>query len=110
MALSSGSAQEAAALARQAIVTAQAINSTDRLRDRHLIVFAQKALGDSLATAGDKAGAVAAWRTALAKWPNVAWGPKSLGIKADLLARLGQRSEAHAIEQQLTAMGYRKLL
>ena len=110
LALSSGSADEAVGLARRAVPAAQKINGPDKVRNQYFLAFAYKALGDAQAASGDRRGALETWRTALSVWPTIDWGPKPLKIKARLLDSLGRTEESRKLEQQLAAIGYRKLI
>ena len=107
LALASGSPGEAIDHAREAgqwNATSRAAKPDTRLT----IATAQGLLGDMSAAAGDRAAALAAWRSALAILPqSESESPSVLGRRAILRKRLGDGAGANALAARLDRMGYR---
>ena len=110
LALQSGAAAQALALALQALASARAEHSGDTIKDRYIIASASRLVGDVHMKAGDPQAARAAWATGLAVLPpNVTEYPLEMQERADLLRRLDRGDEARSIEQRLAAIGYHSI-
>ena len=103
MALSAGSHGEASALAQEAVRGSGTTPET-----RVSIAEAHSLHGDIRAAAGDRPGAAAAWRAALAMLPpGQDEAPNVLAHGAVLRQRLGDRAGARALAARLDTLGYR---
>jgi tetratricopeptide (TPR) repeat protein len=72
---------------------------------------AHKLVGDVLWRTGDRADAIAAWKTGLAAWPKgVTETPSQMAARGEMLRGIGKRAEGMRIASQLAAMGYRQSL
>jgi tetratricopeptide (TPR) repeat protein len=108
LAAANGSAAEAALLANQVL---EAVKS-DRggtPKERFNLALADKLLGDVLWRAGDRAGAITAWKSGLTAWPNgLSETPEQMGARGEMLRGIGQRAAGNQIAAQLSALGYRQ--
>ena len=103
-----GSKGEALALANQVL---EGIRSAAGSNDRFALPQAQKLVGDVLWRSGNRAGAIAAWKSGLAAWPKgITETPVQLAARGEMLRGIGQRAEGARIASQLAAMGYRQSL
>jgi eukaryotic-like serine/threonine-protein kinase len=110
LALLSGVATQALALAQQALASARAEHSGDTIKDRYAIGSASRLVGDVHMKAGDPQAAKAAWAAGITVLPpNVTEGPWEMQERADLLRRLDRGDEARSIEQRLAAIGYHSI-
>ena len=104
----SGRSSEAIYLANQVLEAVRA-DQAEGSRDRFAIPQALKLVGDMSWRAGDRAGAIAAWKAGLESWPKaVAETPRQMGERGEMLRGVGQRAEGARIASQLAAMGYRQ--
>jgi tetratricopeptide (TPR) repeat protein len=109
VALATGSTAAALAGAQNALALAQGIRSDDPVADRLHLARAYVLLGDARHASGDRSGAIAAWSSANAAFPQgVAETPLELDDHARILERLGRSAEARPILARLDAMGYRR--
>ena len=101
---------EALILARRHLEAARA-DIGQRAKDRFDLALAHKLVGDILWRSGDRDGARAEWRAALAAWPKgISETPRRMAERGELLRGTGKRDEGVRIASQLTAMGYRQSL
>jgi hypothetical protein len=97
-------------LARNAVGTAQAIRAQNDIDGRFATARAYGLIGDILRRR-DPSAASAAWRNALAVWPNgTPETPRQIAIRMEVLNSLGQMREAGELRQKLVTMGYRVLI
>lgn len=109
VALATGSTAAALAGAQNALALAQGIRSDDPVADRLHLARAYVLLGDARHASGDRSGAIAAWSSANAAFPQgVAETPLELDDHARILERLGRSAEARPVLARLDAMGYRR--
>jgi tetratricopeptide (TPR) repeat protein len=107
LALASGAAAQAQALAGQALASARAERSADPVTDRYRVAAQARLLGDVRRRAGDLAGAMAAWSVGLAQLPrNATERPWEMNERAELLKRLDRANEARPVAERLSAIGY----
>jgi tetratricopeptide (TPR) repeat protein len=110
LALQSGAAAPALALAQQAFASARSEHSGDAIKDRYAVASASRLVGDARLKTGDTQGARAAWEAGLAVLPpNVAEGPWEMQERAALLVRLNRRDEARSAEQHLSEIGFHNI-
>jgi tetratricopeptide (TPR) repeat protein len=103
-----GSKAEALRDSERAVEIAKTVKTTDQFTDRYFLGRAYRLLGDMRRSAGDAAGATAAWQTALSVLPTVtAERPSEMRDRADILRRAGRDAEARPLESKLAAMGYK---
>ena len=95
LALQSGAAAQALALAQQALASARSEHSGDAIKDRYAVASASRLVGDVRLKTGDAQGAKAAWQAGLAVLPpNVTERPWEMQERADLLRRLDRGGES----------------
>ena len=100
---------EAVGQATRAVAAAKKIKSVDPVADRHELSEAFLVLGDARRSAGDRAGAAAAWRSAVAVLPRgVSETPSELEHRMNAFQRLGRSAEAGELTQKLQRMGVRR--
>jgi len=110
IALRRGSADEALMLAQGAAAAAQLVRQQKDIDGRFAIARAYSLIGDIRLRQGNSSAASAAWRGALAAWPNaVPENPSQMAVKAHLLQALGRAGEAGEIRRRLIEIGYREL-
>jgi tetratricopeptide (TPR) repeat protein len=110
LALQSGAAAQALALAQQALASARSEHSGDAIKDRYAAASASRLVGDIGMKRGDPQAARAAWIAGMAVLPpNVTERPWEMQERADLLRRLDRGDEARSIEQRLAAIGYHRI-
>jgi hypothetical protein len=103
--------EEALALADRALRAARAIRSGDAVDDRFFVVRIYKLLGDIQLRAGNRSEAQRAWRIGLETWPkDETETPRLTAMRAQMLAGLGQKDAARALDARLAAIGYRRLI
>lgn len=101
-----GAVDQAIALARQALALAR--TKRNPIDKAFAIASAERTLGDALLRGGQREAARGAYERALAAWPKgVEERPQELAERANLLHRLGRRTEANRLSRQLASMGYR---
>jgi tetratricopeptide (TPR) repeat protein len=105
-----GSRDEALALSNQVLDEVRAERGSSA-NDRFTLAQAHKLVGDVLWRSGDRAGAMAAWKSGLAAWPKgIAETPVQLAARGEMLRGIGERAEGAKIASKLAAMGYRQSL
>ena len=108
LALASGDLSGALHLAEQSLATAKTERDADPINDRYQIAHEYLLLGDVRQRLGNGPGARAAWTAGLDQLPlKVAERPSETRDRADLLRRLGRKSEADKVMRGLNAIGYR---
>jgi len=109
LALARDASFEADALASEAVRLARAELARSPSADRQIaLAVAELLRGDIAERGGDAQGALRAFRSALAAWPEgVEEKPRELAIRAYLLRKTGQNRAASAIAQRLAVIGYR---
>jgi tetratricopeptide (TPR) repeat protein len=111
IAMRSDAHEEALALADRALRAARAIRSGDAVDDRFFVVRIYKLLGDIQLRAGNRSEAQRAWRIGLETWPkDETETPRLTAMRAQMLAGLGQKDAARALDARLAAIGYRRLI
>ena len=111
VALRNNAHEEALSLAERALRTAQALRSSDAVDDRFFVAAIYKLVGDIQSDAGNRAEAHRAWRTGLETWPKgQSENPRQIAIRSQMLAGLGQKASAQALDAKLAAIGYRRLI
>jgi tetratricopeptide (TPR) repeat protein len=106
LALESGSAEEAASLARQAIRIADS-GTGDPLSDPYIAAVAYCLVGDAAKSEGDSAAAIGAWNAGLARLSTGgAERPQETYERMQLLDRLGRKEEARTLADRLAAIHY----
>ncbi len=108
MTLVSGEAGRAATLAEQTVALARGSKSGDPTSDAMLIARSLLVAGDAYRSANMPARAVQAWQQGLALASTVAT-PWEQSVRADLLGRVGQMSEAQRVQASLQSRGFRNL-
>ena len=104
----SGSKDEAIVLANQVLAAVRSDGGGSTV-DRFALPQAYKLVGDVLWKSGNRSGAAATWKAALANWPkNIAETPMQMAVRGELLRGTGQRAEGVQIASELAAMGYRR--
>jgi hypothetical protein len=107
IALRSGSAQQALALAADTIANVRA-SRQDSLRRRADLARARLFMGDALQKLGRGSEAAEQWRAAVAEWPMTSEvSPDDLALRIILLRRLGESVPAQSLASRLQAAGYR---
>ena len=87
----------------------QAEQSQPSRKDPFELPLAHKLVGDIGWRTGDRAAAMASWKTALAIWPKgVAETPVQLMQRSEMLRGVGQRQEGARIAMDLKGKGYRQ--
>jgi tetratricopeptide (TPR) repeat protein len=104
-----GSKGEALRDSERAVEIAKTVKSTDQITDRYLLARSYRLLGDMRRSAGDGAGATAAWQAAVAALPSVSGErPAEILDRAEILRRVGRDADARPLEAKLAAMGYKR--
>jgi hypothetical protein len=107
LALASGDRAGALSAAEEAVATAQSIKGSDAASSAYALSRGYRLLGDVKRSAGDSAGARAAWAAAFAALPKGAGErPAEMSEHATVLQRLGRRGESDQISAKLRVMGY----
>ena len=107
-AISAGNSAEGASVARQAVVVARSIHSTNAVADAFGLARALRVLGDAYRAGGDMAAARQAWAEADRVRPaGVPEAPLEMREHARIAERLGHANELAALNSRLAAMGYR---
>lgn len=107
LAARSGNSRRALALAGAALDSAQREAGGARAAHSYAIAMTGRIVGDIRRSAGDGAGAAAAWNAGLDRLPrNVAERPSEMSERARLLERLGRGAEARPIRARLRSMGF----
>ena len=108
LALANNSPEEALAIARKAVDVAVASKGPTPAIAAVWRAAAYDLVGDSLAAAGQRNPAAAAWRTAATHWPrNVTLAPEYLALGADIMRDAGDEAAAREINARLASIGYR---
>ena len=109
LAVMAGSPAEARALASQAVESVRVEQSGKAIKDPFDLPLAYKLVGDIAWRSGDRASAIATWKTALAAWPrNLAETPAQMAQRGEMLRGTGAREEGNRIASKLASMGYRQ--
>jgi hypothetical protein len=75
------------------------------------VAYAYQLIGNIQKRNGNADAAREAWQAALFVWPSgIRETPRQMAFRADLLDAAGRSEEAKPLREQLTAMGYRKLI
>jgi hypothetical protein len=107
LALQSGAAAQALALAQQALASAHAQHTADPIRDLYSVAAACRLVGDVRRQMGDSKGAKSIWTAGLASLPpGIAERPLEMREHAALLRLTGQMAEAATLEAKLKSIGY----
>jgi tetratricopeptide (TPR) repeat protein len=110
LALAAGAAGQAKTFADLALASAKAERSEDPIMDRYKVALSYCLLGDVRKSAGDIAGAKAAWNAGVMQLPtNAAERPDEINERLQLLQRLGRTDDAAALAARLNAIGYRSM-
>jgi tetratricopeptide (TPR) repeat protein len=109
LAIQDGSSGKAAALAEQALASAQMERSEDPTKDRYSVADAYRLLGDARRAGSDAAASRRSWEQGLATLPvNAAERPSEMRARAQLLQRLGRAEEAQRLFERLSDMGFKQ--
>jgi tetratricopeptide (TPR) repeat protein len=102
---------EALALAERALRAARAIHSGDAVDDRFFVARIYHLVGKIHWKAGNRAEARRTWQAGLAIWPKgEGENPRQMGIRSQMLAGVGQKALAEALDAKLATIGYRRLI
>jgi hypothetical protein len=109
LAISAAAGAEALAIATAAAEAAKRIESNDRIGDARALAEAHRLLGDIHQRRGDAAAANRAWRAGISALSATAGDhPSIIAERAELLVRVGNRSESARLKARLEAMGIRR--
>ena len=108
LAVAGGNKAAALALARQLASQVASEQRAAASPNPFASTEARKLVGDMLWRSGDRVGAQAEWRAALAAWPKAAETPIQFGERGEMLRGIGDRAGGRAIAERLVAMGYRQ--
>jgi tetratricopeptide (TPR) repeat protein len=109
LAISAAAGAEALAIATAAAEAAKRIESNDRIGDARALAEAHRLLGDIHLRRGDATAANRAWRAGISALSATAGDhPSIIAERAELLVRVGNRSESARLKARLEAMGIRR--
>ncbi|HET9355216.1 MAG TPA: hypothetical protein VFO42_03515 [Sphingomicrobium sp.] len=101
-----GANADAMALAKAAVEAARTAGTSDRIGDARALAEAHRLLGDAYQRANNAEAARASWQAGIAALATLAnERPSEIGERAELLERVGNRTESARLKARLGAIG-----
>jgi tetratricopeptide (TPR) repeat protein len=107
LALNEGRAADAVAVSERAFALARSIKDNDPVSDKYILAKSLLLVGDSYHATGNRSRARQAWQRGLALTQSNREQPSETIVRAELLERMGQLSQASGLLRTLSARGIR---